>query len=47
MFQFAKRLSTTVILAWIVFGSNKKTIGIPQEGDASFTIFFSVLVNEN
>jgi len=46
-FQFAKRLSTTIILAWIVFGLNKKTIGIPQEGDASFVVFFSVLANEN
>ncbi len=45
-FQFAKRLSTIVISAGIVSSSNKKIIGIPQEGDASFMVFSSVLANE-
>ncbi len=46
-FWFTKRLLTIVILARIVFGLNKKTIWIPQEGDASLVVFFSVLANEN
>jgi hypothetical protein len=45
--QFAKRSSTIVISAKIVSGSNKKTIWIPQKGDASFMIFFGVLTNAN
>jgi hypothetical protein len=28
------------------FGSNKKTIGIPQEGDASLVVFSCILANE-
>jgi hypothetical protein len=46
-FWFTKRLSTTIILVGIISGSNKKTIGIPREGDASFVVFFGVLANEN
>jgi hypothetical protein len=46
-FQFAKRLSTIVILAGIISGSNNKTIEIPEESNASFVVFSSVLANEN
>jgi hypothetical protein len=38
---------TAIILARFVFGSFKKAIGIPQEGDASFVVFFGFLLNEN
>ncbi len=31
----------------IVYSLNKKTIGIPREGDAFLEVFFSVLANEN
>jgi hypothetical protein len=46
-FRFTRRLSTIIILVGIVYSSNKKTIGIPREGDAYFMVFFSVLANEN
>jgi hypothetical protein len=46
-FRFTKKSLTTVISMGIVSSSNKKNIGIPQEGDASFVVFSVVLANEN
>jgi hypothetical protein len=34
-------------LVGFISSSNRKTIGIPQEGDAYLMVFFGVLANEN